>query len=85
MENGEVGEIIVERWGLRLYDELKFYRRRPRGKVIANIQVGERLKIKDLIPGFQSDGFQWCEVFFKGEVAYCKCDFTNSIRIGERE
>ncbi len=47
------------------------------GKVIKNVPPYARVLIVELIPGFQSDGFQWCRTEYDGVVGYSQIDVKN--------
>ena len=42
--------------------------------LLTTAQVGQELKIRYFLPGFQSDGYQWAAVWFNGYSGYSQID-----------
>lgn len=44
------------------------------GKILVTAPKGAKLNVIELIAGFQSDGYQWCEVEYNGIYGYAQID-----------
>lgn len=47
------------------------------GKVLTTVPIGNLLIIESLIPGIQSDGYQWARVIYNGIHGYSQIDTKN--------
>lgn len=48
----------------------------PSGKATF-VSAGSKIKVEELIPGFQSDGYQWVKASYNGTTGYVQADVKN--------
>lgn len=41
------------------------------------VSAGSKIKVEELIPGFQSDGYQWVKASYNGTTGYVQADVKN--------